>query len=126
VQPGVHGLSNHLLDTPWPKVVKGCAGLGHLLPQPYRSGDYLDLMDDSVPPEEQTMPQSQPGQDWERSLSSMRIMKGEYGTRCSTALRLCHDGVSEMAERTYRRNGDIEGEVSYTFKFDFSSSLIST
>lgn len=126
VQPGVHGLSNHLLDTPWPKVVKGCAGLGHLLPQPYRSRHYLDLMDDSVPPEEQTMPQSQPGQDWERSLSSMRIMKGEYGTRCSTALRLCQDGVSEMAERTYRRNGDIEGEVSYTFKVDFSSSLIST
>jgi uncharacterized protein with NRDE domain len=126
VQPGVHGLSNHLLDTPWPKVVKGCAGLEKLLPRTYRSEDYLDLMDDSVPPEEQLVPQSEPGQDWERSLSSMRIMKGEYGTRCSTALRLCEDGESTLAERTYHRNGEIDGEVRYVFKVDFSSSLIST
>src|SRR5207249_3145762 len=27
VAPGVHGLSNHLLDTPWPKVEKAKAGL---------------------------------------------------------------------------------------------------
>ena len=76
VQPGIHGLSNHLLDTPWPKVVKGCSGLEKLLAKEYRPRDHLDLMDDSVPLEERSLPQGEPTQDWERSLSSMRIMKG--------------------------------------------------
>jgi uncharacterized protein with NRDE domain len=121
VQPGIHGLSNHLLDTPWPKVVKGRSGLEALLKQRYQAGDYLDLMDDSVPPEEQVLPKDGAAQDWERSLSSMRIMKGDYGTRCSTALRWCEDGNSEFSERTYHQNGEILGEVHHDFKMNQSS-----
>ena len=124
VHPGVHGLSNHLLDTPWPKVVKGRDGLEKLLIHTRRAEDYLDLMDDSVPPEEQ-MPQLGPAQDWERSLSSMRIMKGDYGTRCSTAVRWSEGGESELSERTYHRNGEVEGEVHHVFNIRSSASLIS-
>jgi uncharacterized protein with NRDE domain len=92
----------------------------------YRTGDYLDLMDDSVPPEERSGSQPSAAWDWERSLSSMRIMKGEYGTRCSTAIQWSENGKSRFAERTYHRNGEIEGEVNYLFRVDGSRSLIST
>lgn len=126
VQPGVHGLSNHLLDTGWPKVVKGCQCLKELLTHTYRAEDYLDLMDDSVPPEEQSLSQAGSSWDWERSLSSMRIMKGDYGTRCSTAVRWSETGESQLSERTYHRNGDIEGEIDCCFRMGSSDSLIST
>jgi uncharacterized protein with NRDE domain len=35
VEPGVHGVPNQLLDTPWPKVVKGRAGLEKLSRTPF-------------------------------------------------------------------------------------------
>lgn len=123
VAPGVHGLSNHLLDTPWPKVVKGCAGMEALLHRPYSPQDYLDLMDDSVPPEESGPVGAASGQDWERSLSSMRIMKGDYGTRCSTTLQLSTSGYSRLAERTYSRDGHVCGEVLHTFRLAGTSSM---
>ncbi len=122
VMPGVHGLSNHLLDTPWPKVVKGCAGLKALLDKPFRVGAYLDLMDDSVPVQEQAMPGSDANPEWERSLSSMRIMKGNYGTRCSTVLRVMNNGETEFSERTYDIKGDIAGEVNYRFRLSHGQS----
>lgn len=116
VTPGVHGLSNHLLDTPWPKVVKGRNGLQALLNKPFDASAYLDLMDDTVPAQEQALPQAEASPEWERSLSSMRIMKGDYGTRCSTVLRVMNNGETEFAERSYDVKGDIVGEVNYRFK----------
>ncbi len=115
VQPGIHGLSNHLLDTPWPKVVKGRNGLEALLEKPFRSGDYLDLMNDAIPAKERELPQSGVSAEWERSLSSMRILKGDYGTRCSTVLRIRDGGETDFSERTYRRDEEVAGEVHYAF-----------
>jgi uncharacterized protein with NRDE domain len=122
VEPGVHGLSNHLLDTPWPKVVKGRAGLAALLGRPFHDADYLALMDDTVPAAEQELPQSVEGgaqdiaqEKWERSLSSLRIIAGNYGTRCSTVFRQSDAGMMDFAERSYDATGDIAGEVRYRF-----------
>lgn len=123
VTPGVHGLSNHLLDTPWPKVTKGCSGLERLLGQPFQPEPYLDLMDDSVPPDESSPVKADSVTDWERSLSSMRIMKGNYGTRCSTVLQLSTMGPSILAERTYSRDGHITGEVVHRFRLDSKSVI---
>ena len=39
VEPGIHGLSNHLLDTPWPKVIKGRTELSQLIDQPFSADD---------------------------------------------------------------------------------------
>ena len=114
VESGIHGLANHLLDTPWPKVVKGRARLAAQLPHAFRDTDYLDLMDDTVPAAEQDLPD---GEDpaWERSLSSLRIIAGDYGTRCSTVVRVAAGGIVELAERTYRDDGGTAGEVRYRF-----------
>ena len=115
VEPGIHGLSNHLLDTPWPKVVKGRSGVEALLNRPFKAQDYLDFMDDSVPAQEQSAQPPDAQQEWERKLSSMRIMKGSYGTRCSTALLWSEQAESQFAERTYNQDGSVKGEVVYRF-----------
>ena len=115
VEPGVHGLANHLLDTPWPKVVKGRAGLSRLIAQPFSDDHYLDLMDDTVPASEQFDGATARDPAWERSLSSLRIIAGGYGTRCSTVVRIDDARQVDFAERTYRDDGEIDGEVRYRF-----------
>lgn len=113
VTPGVHGLSNHLLDTPWPKVVKGCAKLAELDQRPFNADDYLALMDDSVPTAERDLPGTGVDAESERRLSSLRILAGDYGTRCTSVVRITDTGVLEFSERTYRADGSTSGEVHH-------------
>jgi uncharacterized protein with NRDE domain len=113
VEPGIHGLSNHPLDTPWPKVVKGRAGLTQLTGSPFSIDDYLALLDDTVPADERELPQAGVDIERERRLSSLRILSAGYGTRCSTVVRITSAGTIDFAERTYRANGEIAGEVRY-------------
>jgi uncharacterized protein with NRDE domain len=113
VEAGVHGLSNHLLDTPWPKVVKGRAALERLTRVPFSIDDHLALLDDTVPAEERQLMHAGLDAERERRLSSLRILSAGYGTRCSTVVRLTDAGWIDFAERTYRPDGEIAGEVRY-------------
>ena len=113
VEPGIHGLSNHLLDTPWPKVVKGRAALERLTRSPFSVDDHLTLLDDTVPAEERDLPDAGADAERERRLSSLRILSAIYGTRCSTVVRLTEAGAIDFAERTYRADGEVAGEVRY-------------
>jgi uncharacterized protein with NRDE domain len=115
IAPGVHGLANHLLDTPWPKVVKGRDGLSRLITQPFSPEPYLALMDDSVPAEEREQPAAGTNDEFERRLSSLRILAGDYGTRCTSVLRFTDAGIGEFSERTYHRDGAAVGEVHHRF-----------
>lgn len=113
VTPGVHGLANHLLDTPWPKVVKGRAGLQRLTESPFSIDEHLSLLDDTVPADERDLPRIGDDVERERRLSSLRILSAEYGTRCSTVVRITAAGAIDFAERSYRADGEIAGEVRY-------------
>jgi len=113
VEPGIHGLSNHLLDTPWPKVIKGRAALERLTGSPFSIDDHLALLDDTVPADERDLPEAGVDAERERRLSSLRILSAGYGTRCSTVVRFTDGGTIDFAERTYRADGDIADEVRY-------------
>ncbi len=113
VEPGVHGLANHLLDTPWPKVVKGRAGLTQLAASPFSIDDHLALLDDTVPAGERDLPHAGVDVERERRLSSLRILSADYGTRCSTVVRITSRGTIDFAERSYRADGEVSGEVRY-------------
>jgi uncharacterized protein with NRDE domain len=118
VEPGVHGLSNHLLDTPWPKLETGKQRLGALLDRPFDGEAYLQLLGDTEPARDPHLPDTGVGIEWERKLSSIRIAGGDYGTRCSTVVRIGTDGQVEFWERGYGPDGRATG----TQHFDFTLS----
>lgn len=98
--PGLYGLSNHLLDTPWPKVERGKQALAALLdsPEPALSDLFTLLADRTQPPDEQ-LPDTGVGLALERLLAPLFIESPQYGTRCSTALLWAQDGRLTVAER---------------------------
>ena len=116
VQPGVHGLSNHLLNTPWPKVEKGKERLGALLERAFDAEACLQVLGDAEPAHDRHLPDTGVGMEWERRLSSIRIVGGHYGTRCSSVLRIGTDATVEFWERSYAPEGGVTGTVHYAFK----------
>jgi len=84
--PGVYGLSNHLLDTPWPKVVAAKAALGVALDRLPDERPLLGLLRNGRQAADDQLPRTGVSVDWERLLSSAFIRAPDYGTRCSTIL----------------------------------------
>jgi uncharacterized protein with NRDE domain len=102
IPPGLHGLSNHLLDTPWPKVVRGKEKLKPILQQQQISPDQLFevLYDDQVATDN-LLPDTGLPLDRERALSSMFIKTGNYGSRSSTVVLVDYDDRVFFTERVY-------------------------
>jgi len=118
VPPGIHGLSNHLLDTPWPKVEKAKARLGALLDKPFDAAGAFDLLSDTQRAPATELPSTGVSLELEEKLSAVRILaSGGYGTRCSTVLRFGEDRRVEFHERTWREDGKAAGTVSYRLSF---------
>ena len=116
-EPGIHGLSNALLDTPWPKVADGKAALAEQLRTGGPDPDALfALLADRTPAADARLPDTGVGLDWERLLSARFIRSADYGTRCSTLL-LCDDqGLLTFRERRFAADGSCQGEVAETFR----------
>jgi uncharacterized protein with NRDE domain len=90
---GIYGLSNELLDTPWPKVTRAKEGLRDAIAGPTVSTDRLfDLLRDETIAPDDSLPDTGFGRAWERVLSPVFISTSEYGTRCSTVILLRRDG----------------------------------
>jgi uncharacterized protein with NRDE domain len=114
--PGIHGISNALLDTPWPKVTRTksalqawCArGDADLAPLFALLGDRVRAPDDLLP--STGIPRER-----ERLLSSPFIVDDGYGTRCSTVLTIDRDDGACFVERTFDPRGAPVGEVTYRF-----------
>ena len=102
IAPGLHGLSNHLLDTPWPKVERGKQLLEPILKQKRiePSEIFEFLYDDHVAPDNQ-LPDTGVGLERERALSSMFIKSPDYGSRCSTVVLIDHQNHLLFSERVY-------------------------
>jgi uncharacterized protein with NRDE domain len=114
---GVHGISNHLLDTPWPKVRVGTAGMRELLARPDPDADrLLDLLIDRTIAADQDLPDTGVGLQLERMLSSPFILSPHYGTRSSTALLLGSDDSVILVERSYRPGTTEWTEQRYQFE----------
>jgi uncharacterized protein with NRDE domain len=116
VAPGVHGLSNHLLDTPWPKVEKGKAKLEAALAKPFDAEALLAALGDTIPAASGSLPDTGVGPEMEERLSAIRILPAAgYGTRCSTVLAIGENGRVEFHERSYLEDGRPGGSVRYRF-----------
>ena len=116
LEPGFYGISNHLLETPWPKVVRGKQKLRPLLENPALKVDEIfnSLYDDAVAPTEQ-LPATGLTLDRERALSSMFIKSGNYGSRCSTIVLADRSGEVLFSERSYDTTTFAYETASYRF-----------
>lgn len=99
---GLHGLSNHLLDTPWPKVERGLSKMKDVLSANEIATDSLFnvLFDDTIAPDNK-LPDTGVGLERERMLSSMFIKSPGYGTRCSTVVLIDNSNHVKFSERVY-------------------------
>jgi uncharacterized protein with NRDE domain len=102
--PGLYGLSNGRLDSPWPKVERGKAALRALLagPLPTAEAGFRLLADRETCPDHH-LPATGISLAWERSLSPVFIVAPEhgYGTRSSTVLLRAATGETQVAERSF-------------------------
>lgn len=99
---GVHGLSNALFDTPWPKVERAKSLLAAALverAEPDVNALFAILADDARPADA-ALPDTGVGLALERELSPIRIAMPTYGTRCATVLIARSDGTATIVERT--------------------------
>jgi uncharacterized protein with NRDE domain len=106
LQPGSHGLSNHLLDTPWPKVLRAKAALDAALASgPLEAARLCDLLLDQTVPPDADLPDTGVGLALERMLAPSFIVTPDYGTRSTTALVIDAGGAVDMYEKNYGRGG---------------------
>lgn len=122
--PGLYGLSNHLLDTPWPKIVRGTKALAATL-----DADVIDpetlfafLVDARQAPD-QDLPETGVGVARERALSSIFIESPNYGTRASTIVLMDEEGHVAFIERTYAPNAAASPLTTRRFDFEIEHAL---
>jgi uncharacterized protein with NRDE domain len=103
LEPGFYGLSNHVLNTPWPKLERGRAGLLAQLQGPSEpaTDDLLELLADRTRAADEHLPDTGVPREWERILSSIFIESPGYGTRTSNILRLYRDGRLSLSEKNW-------------------------
>jgi uncharacterized protein with NRDE domain len=120
--PGVYGLSNHLLDTPWPKVERGKSALrAALMALPDETPLFDLLSDERIAPDE-ALPRTGVSIEWERLLSAAFVRSPDYGTRSATVLLQDRHGKVRFIEQTYLP-GAVPGERR-AFTFDIQREAI--
>jgi uncharacterized protein with NRDE domain len=105
--PGIYGVSNHRLDTPWPKLLKArqrFAAAIATLPDP--DACFSLLADRAVEPDHR-LPDTGVPLPWERLLSAVFVQSADYGTRASTVLLRGKDGSITMFEKSFNSDGQV-------------------
>lgn len=117
LQAKSYTLSNHLLDTPWPKTILLRQALDKFpLSSLEKSTDTVfKLLHDTTPAADADLPTTGVPLDKERLLGSPFIISPDYGTRCSTIVAINANGWGFLAEVTYNPDGDIVERHDWPF-----------
>jgi len=119
LQPGIFGLSNAFLDTPWPKVTRSVTAFSCQIAQRVSIDSLLQLMTDRELAGELELPSTGVPRDWERALSAIQIRANGYGTRATTVLTVRRDGLVSFVERTFDpANPDSAFDRRFEFMID--------
>jgi len=117
LESGIYGLSNHLLDTPWPKVELGKDKFSSAISTPVVEPDVLfEMLYDEQRAEDSLLPDTGIGLERERALSSMFIKTNGYGTRCSTVVLIDRQNNVLYSERTYNVATFEHNTLSFQFQ----------
>jgi uncharacterized protein with NRDE domain len=115
--PGIYGLSNAQLDTPWPKVETGKRHLRDLLQrQPLSHDALLSVVSDRGLADAETLQQQGMGSDMDRLLSAQFITTARYGTRSSTSLWIDGSGSVNWRELSFDAQAEVIGQRQESFR----------
>jgi uncharacterized protein with NRDE domain len=117
VQPGVHALSNHLLDTHWPKLVVGRNRLETILADTaIEPDDIFTALADPAPFADTLLPDTGIGLERERGLSPLFIEGSVYGTRSTTVVLIDRDNRVTFRERTFDDHHQVTADTQFEFR----------
>lgn len=118
IAPGIRGISNHLLDTPWPKVERGKILLEELVSdrREVSPEEIFRILADTTHPDDRHLPDTGVGVAWERVLSAMFIRSEGYGTRSSTVILVDGEGDVSFVERSFSSTGDSCKTARFSFR----------
>lgn len=114
---GIYGLSNHLLDTPWPKVERGKSKFREVIStEEIKATSLFDFLYDEQKAPDNQLPETGVGIERERALSSMFIKMKGYGTRCSTIVLVDKKNCVSYSERIYNTETFEFSTQSFSFQ----------
>lgn len=115
--PGVYGLSNAKLDTPWPKVAQGKVRLRSLLEAGAISHDALaSVVSDRQLAQQRELSALNLNGAMEPILSAQFIVTQTYGTRSSTTLKIDAEGRTTWREQSFDPQGALSAEQQHAFQ----------
>ncbi len=118
LSPGVYGLSNALLDTPWPKVKKSKELFQSKIKEDFQLEELIQLMQDDKVASDEDLPPTGLSLEMERAVSAMCIKTSNYGTCCSTAITIDFDGNVNYMEKSYPVGDRKDETKSFSFKIE--------
>ena len=119
LEPGIHGISNAVLNTPWPKVEKSKKQLKALLGQnEIHPHEVMNILYDKNKAADDMLPDTGVGIELERMLSPVFIKSEKYGTRCSTVVLVDRDNTVLFIEKSYLPEEDEFSTIEFNFKLE--------
>lgn len=115
ISPGVHGLSNHVLDEPWPKVIRGRQAMERALVDDDPFPSLFTLLGDPEGVSDDELPSTGVALEWERRLAAPLITGADYGTRASTVVSFSGAGEVRFEERTIAADGSVSHRETFRF-----------
>jgi uncharacterized protein with NRDE domain len=124
LEPGIHGLSNHVINTPWPKVTEASQALAASLhDQPDADTLFNFLRDDAIA-DDVDLPNTGIPLALERRLSSIFVHTtpdSAYGTRCSTVLVIGADKEVIFDEQEWNLDASLNHRQRFRFTLNVPS-----
>jgi len=115
--PGIYGLSNRRLDTPWPKILRARRQFEReLMTDHPRPEALMRILSDRTIADDGVLPDTGIDIEWERLLSSAFIVSDGYGTRCSTIILMRNDNRVTVEERSYATDGAVTVRVRMAYE----------
>lgn len=99
LKPGIYGISNALLDTPWPKLLATRQRFSELVNQDAQKDAYFEMLSDTQTADDELLPETGVPYEWEKLLSAVCIQSKDYGTRVSTLVEMYPDAPPLLQER---------------------------
>lgn len=114
--PGLYGLSNALLNTPWEKVERSKQAVRqYVRSNDVGESDLLKMLADSKKAPVASIENDSRDFAMAHTISAPFIISPSYGTRCSTVVRCDQSHRWQIVERRFSASGESSGETRFAF-----------